>query len=770
MIPKLSFGALNCILDGLVMENVILQVLGYKFVPGSNNNRFRLLLNDGQMLFPYAILATQLNSLIENKQLEKYTIINLKKYVCSQISLEKKVIICLDIDVIALGTNVSQKISNASTSNSFNEADIPTQAFEVSTVTNTTPVVQQSLFNGDGLNSSTSSTHGRPVAQQSIFNNDQLNSSPLRTSEGPVVQRSIFNNEQLNSSTSSTHGRPIVRQSIFKNQFNFRPSRTSENTAVQQSICNNDQLNSCPSSSSGEPVVQRSIFNNDQLNSSTSSTHGGPVVQQSTFHNQFNSSSARTSGRPAVQQSIYNNERLNQSALSVSNCPSYKNSSSNADSSNSFVPISNLTPYQNKWVIRARVIYKTASISYRHQRHEGKYFSFYLLDDSGEIRVTAFNEHASLLEKTIELDKIYHISNAQVKLSKGNSAIKSDFELVVDQSTKIAAFDDDCATFPRLSFNFRQICDISSCSKDTVIDVIGICNAASDVKKIVARSDNKELSKRDVELIDTSETAVTISLWGVDAENFKQENHSVIAIRNAKVSDFRGHSISVSPFSMLFINPDIPETSELKRWFSNLNQNVMFQSISSNASLMMGNQNWKTFAQITANEQCYGDEAEYFSIKATIIMVAKEKCLYQACPAVDCFKKVQLIDGLFKCSKCNQIYSTFKWTCLLSINIADFTDSHWAIAFKEIAESFIGFTAKELYAMKESNEDKYYDVLSDLHFKSYIFNLRSKVETYNETSSLKTTILSKNNVDPLSYTKKLLGDIKRFSSILNDSE
>jgi replication factor A1 len=56
-------------------------------------------------------------------------------------------------------------------------------------------------------------------------------------------------------------------------------------------------------------------------------------------------------------------------------------------------PIKSLNPYQNRWVIRARVTSKSAIREYNNARGPGKLFSVDLIDSSGdEIRATAFNE------------------------------------------------------------------------------------------------------------------------------------------------------------------------------------------------------------------------------------------------------------------------------------------------------------------------------------------------------------------------------------------
>lgn len=66
-------------------------------------------------------------------------------------------------------------------------------------------------------------------------------------------------------------------------------------------------------------------------------------------------------------------------------------------------PIASLTPYQNKWVIKARVTGKTPIRTWSNSKGEGKLFSFDLVDDSGEIRVTAFREQCEKFFDMIEV-------------------------------------------------------------------------------------------------------------------------------------------------------------------------------------------------------------------------------------------------------------------------------------------------------------------------------------------------------------------------------
>ena len=192
-------------------------------------------------------------------------------------------------------------------------------------------------------------------------------------------------------------------------------------------------------------------------------------------------------------------------------------------------PIASLTPHQSKWTICAHVTSKSQVCTWSNSRGEGKPFSIELVDESGEIRATVFNEQADKFFPLNGVNKVYYFSKGTPKIAnKQFTAVKNDYEMTFNNETSVVPCEDG-HHLPTVQFDFTGIGDLESKSKDSLVDIIGICKNYEDVTKIIVKSNNREVLKRNICLMDMSGKVVNATLWGDNADKFDGSRQPVMA-------------------------------------------------------------------------------------------------------------------------------------------------------------------------------------------------------------------------------------------------
>uniref|UniRef100_A0AAQ5ZGJ0 Replication protein A subunit n=1 Tax=Amphiprion ocellaris TaxID=80972 RepID=A0AAQ5ZGJ0_AMPOC len=432
--------------------------------------------------------------------------------------------------------------------------------------------------------------------------------------------------------------------------------------------------------------------------------------------------------------------------------------------SSKVVPIASLNPYQSKWTIRARVTNKSNIRTWSNSRGDGKLFSMELVDESGEIRVTGFNQEVDKFFSLIEVGKVYYISKGSLKMAnKQYTSVKNDYEMTLNGESSIIPCEDSCDV-PMVQCDFVSIADLESRDPDTIVDVIGVCKSVDEMTRLTTKT-NREVSKRTLNLIDMSGKVVTVTLWGEEAEKFDGSGQPILAIKAAKLSDFGGRSLSASFNSTIMINPDIPEAYKLRGWYDKEGHAMDGQSLTEvKGGSGGGNTNWKSLSDVKNEHLGHGDKADYYTCIATVVFLRKENCLYQACPSQDCNKKViDQQNGMFRCEKCDKEFPNFKYRLILSANIADYGDNQWVTCFQESAEAILGQNAAYLGQLKESNEAAFDEIFQQANFNTFVFRNRVKLETYNDESRIKATVMDVKPVDHKDYIKRLIGNIRKLA-------
>ncbi|PVI00108.1 replication protein-like protein A 70 kDa DNA-binding subunit [Periconia macrospinosa] len=441
-------------------------------------------------------------------------------------------------------------------------------------------------------------------------------------------------------------------------------------------------------------------------------------------------------------------------------------------------PIESINMFITKWTIRARCTYKSDMRTWHNARGEGKLFSVNLLDESDEIRATAFNDVAEKVFPLLEVGTVYYISApARVQMAKKDfSKLSHDYELHFQMDTLIEKAEDQ-DNKPQIRYNFTKIGNLLDVEKDTTIDTIGVLKEVGQVETITSSKTNRDFQKRELILADDTQTSVKLTVWGQEAQSFEAPVESILAFKGVKVSDFGGRSLSLLSSGTMTVDPDIDEAHKLRGWFNAVGQNTTFtthQNLSSGSGGNSKNET-KLISEIIADESYLQQEtATYINLTASIWYVKSSSFAYPACTTTTptpCNKKVVEIDtNEWRCEKCNLTIPQPRYRYVLSVNLVDHTGTIYVTCFDETAQLIVGMDANAATKLKLDDDDnatKNADTaLRQACGQTFNFTLKAKMETYNDEPKPRYQVL---RAHPLNYSQeanKLAQLIKQYD--IND--
>ncbi|OCH92109.1 replication factor-a protein [Obba rivulosa] len=418
-------------------------------------------------------------------------------------------------------------------------------------------------------------------------------------------------------------------------------------------------------------------------------------------------------------------------------------------------PIESLSPYMNNWTIRALVTQKSDIRTWSNAKGEGKLFSVVFVDDTGEIKATAFNKAVEDLYEKFQDGKVYYISKARVNLAKKKfTNVTNEYELTLERNTEVQECH-DVVNAPTIKYKFVDIVELGNLEKDATCDVLAIVKEAGPLGEITTRSSNKTIMKRELTLVDRSGYTVRLTLWGAQAEQWSAEDQPVVAFKGVKVGDFQGRSLSMAMSSTMQINPDISEAHVLRGWYDAGGAEQSYQShtnaSSGGSGLAFKREEICPLEEV--RELGYGepDKPDVFSSRATVMHIKPDNLTYPACPTTGCHKKVVEVTDGWRCEKCSVTHEKPQHRYIVSAAVADWSGQLWFQGFHDAGQVIFGMTADELVEIRENNDSQYQNVLERAVGSTYNFVCRAKQDSYNDNIRTRYGI---SRIEPLNYAEE----------------
>jgi len=427
-------------------------------------------------------------------------------------------------------------------------------------------------------------------------------------------------------------------------------------------------------------------------------------------------------------------------------------------------PLRALNMYQNRWVIKCRVMTKS---EVRHwdkgPTNQGSLFSATLMDSDGvEIRATFFREAVEAFYDVVQEGKTYTFANGKVKLAnKDYSGVDNEHEITFGGQAEIHEVVND-GSIKAVALQRTLVKDIADLAPNSTCDILGVATEVGDVQEFTSKA-GKPLTKCEVTLVDESAATIRLTLWGDKArENsiaLAPLQNPIVGVRNCRVSDYGGRTLGTGGASQVAINPGIPEAGPLKQWFEQGGAAHATQLSSfgpgggGGAKAPMKSFTERHQISHIKDYQLGSNKKDVVDVKATIQHIVQEKMWYYAAPEEGNNRKVvQDSSGNWFCEKDSTYYSSKTNRYILRTILADHTGSVYATAFNEAADVIMrNKTADDLEELKDQNETEFADYVNSCMFQQFLVRLIIKEETYNENTRQKCTIL---HIAPIDWTNE----------------
>jgi len=236
-----------------------------------------------------------------------------------------------------------------------------------------------------------------------------------------------------------------------------------------------------------------------------------------------------------------------------------------------YFPISELSTYHAKWVLKARVTSKGQLRTFQARNGGGsnQVFDCSLLDESGEVRASFFGAMAEKYFGTIEQGKVYTFSRGNCRIANRQyNRCNHRYELVFDRDALVEAVADD-GKIETMSFTFTDMRTVQSKTLPCSVDLCGVIVSFKPTLAFTSR-DGKELVKREITIADDTATSMTVAIWGDRAKQEDKvfEGHPVVCLKGVNIKEFKGgRSGSLEQAGAMVFDASRPDAQRVGTWW-----------------------------------------------------------------------------------------------------------------------------------------------------------------------------------------------------------
>jgi len=438
-----------------------------------------------------------------------------------------------------------------------------------------------------------------------------------------------------------------------------------------------------------------------------------------------------------------------------------------------FLPIAELSAYQTKWVIKARVTNKAPLRTFSKGAGEGKVFSAELLDAAGgEIKASFFNQAADKFSNLLEKGKCFTFSKGSVKIAnKQYNSTNHRYELTFDKDAIVEAAADDAA-IEEIKFNFVAFRTLQTRTLPTTVDLCGIITSFKPIATVNSK-EGVELTKRELTIADDTATSVSVTIWGDRAKQEDKvfEGFPVVSFKAVGIKEFKeSRSGSLYQGGAMVFNQDSAKAKSIQQWWTQGGSSQELLSLSEIVGGGSGASNGRNatptnLAGMRLASERLSSEPELFTVVARLARIqTSKKGEPQPLHFMACEEKregggypiYRRVDASGYTNNGNLATGKIVPRVITRCIFVDYEDQAWLTSFHEAAIKILGMSAEEVQSLEqtaaekgEAGREELEAVLRNKYFdKPMSLTVRAKMDNYLGEPRANVTVI---DAKPVSY-------------------